>query len=153
MILKHHIIEKLPYGKGFLFVDEIIEVSNQHIVGSYFFSEELNFYNSHFKQTPITPGVLITECAAQIGLACFGIFLLSKDTTHTNNSFMALSESNMVFNTPLYPNETCIVRADLVYFRFNKLKVKVEIKTNKNQLIAKGLLSGMLANSNTNNAK
>lgn len=150
--MKNQIISKLPYGNDFLFVDEILEVSKQHILGSYFFSKELPFYSSHFEAKPVTPGVILTECAAQIGLACFGIYLTSIEAELTENQFMVLSESHMDFLQPVYPDERVYVSAILVYFRFNKLKVKVEISTANEQIVAKGTLAGMLAKTNTINA-
>lgn len=155
MKLKKNCIEKLPYGKDFLFVDEILEISTKHILASYFFSKELGFYNSHFKHNPVTPGVILTECAAQIGLACFGMHLIEEENESANaeDYFMALAESQMQFLGPHYPDETVYVKAELIYFRFNKLKVSVEIKNTKQHLIAKGKLAGMLIKTNHINEK
>jgi 3-hydroxyacyl-[acyl-carrier-protein] dehydratase len=150
--MKDNLILKLPYGKDFLFVDEILEVNEQYILGSYFFSKELNFYASHFKDQPVTPGVILTECAAQIGLACFGIYLNSISTHLEENQFMVLSESHMDYFSPVYPDERVYVKANLVYFRFNKLKVEVEMKLANEQRVAKGTLSGMLAKTKEKNA-
>lgn len=150
--MKDNLISKLPYGKDFLFVDEILEVSEKHIYGSYFFSGELAFYASHFEDQPVTPGVILTECAAQIGLACFGIYLTSNEAELTKNQFIVLSESNMEFLKPVYPDEQVYVKAEMVYFRFNKLKVNVEMITANKQIIAKGTLAGMLAKTGKNNA-
>ena len=44
MIDKSEIIAQLPYEKPFLFVDEIISVSNEGIVGTSTFLEDLDFY-------------------------------------------------------------------------------------------------------------
>jgi 3-hydroxyacyl-[acyl-carrier-protein] dehydratase len=150
--MKDNLILKLPYGKDFLFVDEILEVNEQYILGSYFFSKELNFYASHFKDQPVTPGVILTECAAQIGLACFGIYLSSISNQLEANQFLVLSESHMDYFKPVYPDERVYVKANLVYFRFNKLKVEVEVKLANEQRVAKGTLSGMLAKTKEKNA-
>ncbi len=139
-----NIISKLPYGKDFLYVDEILEVSDQHIYGKYFFSEDLAFYASHFRNHPVTPGVILTECSAQIGLACFGIHLTSHTKSEENKGVVVLSEVNINFLKPVYPNETVWVRAELIYFRFNKLKVNVELSITNNIVVAKGIISGML---------
>ena len=147
------LISKLPYGKDFLFVDKISEVSEKHILGSYFFSENLGFYAAHFKDKPVTPGVILTECAAQIGLACLGLYLIGDPNTQKHRHFIALTETQIDFFKPVYPNETVWVKANLVYFRFNKMKVNIEIRLANQQLIAKGTLAGMLTKTKNNNAE
>jgi 3-hydroxyacyl-[acyl-carrier-protein] dehydratase len=73
---KEEIIAKLPYSKPFLFVDELISISENGVEGTYFFSPELDFYKGHFVNNPVTPGVILTEAMAQIGVVCLGIYLL-----------------------------------------------------------------------------
>ena len=135
------ILEMLPYGDSFCFVDEILELTDQGIRGSYFFSPELDFYRSHFKEMPVTPGVILTECCAQIGLACFGIHLLDYKL---KGGMMAFTSSDMDFYQPVFPGETVEVRAEKEYFRFGKLKVRVKMYDQKQNLVCKGTLSGML---------
>ncbi|MNI79112.1 3-hydroxyacyl-[acyl-carrier-protein] dehydratase FabZ [compost metagenome] len=65
------IITKLPYRDPFLFVDELLHVDDNIIIGSYRFNENLDFFKGHFYGNPVTPGVILTETMAQIGLACF----------------------------------------------------------------------------------
>ena len=71
------IISKLPYSKPFLFVDEIIHIDENGVEGTYTFDENLDFYKGHFKDNPITPGVILTETMAQIGVVCLGLFLVN----------------------------------------------------------------------------
>ena len=62
------ILEYLPYEKPFLFVDRLESISEDGCVGYYTFKKEAYFYQGHFKDKPVTPGVLLTECMAQIGV-------------------------------------------------------------------------------------
>jgi 3-hydroxyacyl-[acyl-carrier-protein] dehydratase len=71
------IISKLPYSKPFLFVDELLQINENGVEGTYTFDGNLDFYKGHFKDYPVTPGVILTETMAQIGLVCLGIFLLN----------------------------------------------------------------------------
>ncbi|MEN8789850.1 MAG: 3-hydroxyacyl-ACP dehydratase FabZ family protein [Flavobacteriaceae bacterium] len=135
------IIERLPYDKPFLFVDDIHEASEEGVRGSFTFREELDFYNGHFKDTPVTPGVILTECCAQIGLACFALFLINTSEDHT---IMALSSSEMEFYQPVYPGERVEVISSKIYFRFGKLKCEVKMYNSDKVLVCKGHLSGML---------
>ncbi len=135
------IIEKLPYSEPFLFVDEIQELGEEGIRGSFTFREELDFYRGHFRETPVTPGVILTECCAQIGLACFAIYLMKGSKSH---AMMVLSSSEMEFYHSVYPNERVEVFAKKTYFRFGKLKCEVKMYNSDKTLVCKGQLSGML---------
>ena len=64
------IINNLPYQAPFLFVDALTEISEKGITGNYTFKETAFFYEGHFKENPITPGVLLIETMAQIGVVC-----------------------------------------------------------------------------------
>jgi 3-hydroxyacyl-[acyl-carrier-protein] dehydratase len=139
---KEEIIPKLPYSKPFLFVDEIIRVDENGVEGTFTFDEKLDFYAGHFKDNPITPGVILTEVMAQIGLVCFGIFLLN-DTFNTDTS-IALTSTEIHFLKPVYPKEKVTVISEKIYFRFGKLKCKVSMKNEKEEVVCSGIIAGMV---------
>lgn len=138
------IIEKLPYSKPFLFVDEILKIDENGVEGTYTFNENLDFYKGHFKNNPITPGVILTETMAQIGLVCLGFFLLN-DSLNTN-TVISLTSSNIEFLKPVFPNEKITVISEKIYFRFNKLKCKVRMLNEQKEEVCSGLISGMIIN-------
>ncbi len=139
------VIEKLPYTKPFLFVDSLSHVNSDGASGSFYFHNDLEFYQGHFIQNPVTPGVILTECCAQIGLVCLGIFLLSKTPeTNMNDLAVAFSSSQMEFYLPVFPGETVYVSSEKLYFRFNKLKCKVKMYNEAKELVCKGELAGMI---------
>lgn len=140
-----YIINQLPYSEPFLFVDEVLSVSEDNILGTYTFKKDLIFYEGHFKDNPVTPGVILTECMAQIGLVCLGIFLL-KDETSSEKINLALSSTEIDFYCPVFPGEKVKVVSVKEYFRFNKLKCKVKMLNAKDEIIAKGTISGMIVN-------
>lgn len=138
------IIDKLPYEKPFLFVDKLLEVNEHEISGSYTFSAEHDFYKGHFKNNPVTPGVILTETMAQIGLVCFGISLLGASGASLKDIKIALTSSEIDFFLPVYPNETVTVKSEKEYFRFNKLKCKVQLFNQKGALVCRGKIAGMM---------
>lgn len=139
------ILEKLPYGEPFLFVDAIISASPERIEGMYRFPENSWYYQGHFKDKPVTPGVLLTECCAQVGLACFGLYLLGPDRWPCQNLIaIALAESKMDFLKPVFPGEEVRVIAEKAYFRFGKLKSRVLLYTQQGELACRGELAGMI---------
>lgn len=142
MMRKEEIISNLPYSHPFLFVDELLEIDQDGVYGNYTFRSDLPFYRGHFVDKPVTPGVILSECCAQIGLVCLGLYLLGNDVM--SNAVISLAKSEMEYFTPVMPEETVFVRSEKVYFRFNKLKCKVSMRNSSNVLVCKGTISGML---------
>ena len=139
---KEQIILKLPYSKPFLFVDEIIAIDENGVEGTYTFDPNLDFYKGHFKDDPLTPGVILTEVMAQIGLVCLGIFLLNDDLN--KNTSIALTSTDIDFLKPVFPNEKVNVISKKIYFRFGKLKCKVIMKNEQGVEVCTGIIAGMI---------
>lgn len=138
------IIALLPYSKPFLFVDEIIAVSEESVEGSYTFDENSDFYKGHFKDNPITPGVILVETMAQIGLVCLGIFLSSKQDSDISQLKIVFTSSEVEFLLPVFPNEKVTVISEKVYFRFGKLKCKVKMINAENKEVCSGTIAGII---------
>jgi 3-hydroxyacyl-[acyl-carrier-protein] dehydratase len=139
---KKDIISKLPYSKPFLFVDEIIKIDEDGVEGVYTFDENLEFYKGHFKEKPVTPGVILTEVMAQIGVVCLGIFLLNEKISSI--SLIGLTSASIDFLKPVFPNEKVTVISQKIYFRFGKLKCKVSMKNTKEEIVCSGVIAGMI---------
>jgi len=138
------ILTALPYSKPFLFVDELRHIDESGAEGSFTFVDTLDFYKGHFSGFPLTPGVILTECCAQIGLVCLGIYLMGG----MQKTGFVLTSSNMEFLSPVYPGETVRVVSEKTYFRFNKLKCRVRMYNKAGDLICKGDLAGMITEIN-----
>lgn len=141
---KKNVIQLLPYQAPFLFVEELTSLSEQGAEGFYTFKEDEYFYQGHFKNNPITPGVILTEVMAQIGVVCLGIYLLRHEISTTKKPHIALTSNHIDFFLPVRPQERVKVVSKKIYFRFNKLKCKVELFNEKNELVCRGTISGML---------
>ena len=144
------IIASLPYSAPFLFVDELEEITNNGSKGYYQLKSDEYFYQGHFPNNPITPGVILIEIMAQIGLVCFGIYLSKKKVKNQETDFMPIFTSAKVdFIGPAFHNDKLNVNSEKIYFRFNKLKCIItclNIKTN--QVICSGEFSGMIIKKN-----
>ena len=140
------IVSKLPYQYPFLFVDEILSVDENAIIGTYYYDEKLPFYEGHFKNNPITPGVILTETMAQIGLVSLGIYMMTakNDAVLEDDIKIALTSSAIDFFKPVFPGETVTVKSEKEYFRFNKLKCKVQMFNEKEELVCRGTIAGMM---------
>lgn len=141
------LLSKLPYSHPFLFVDEILEINDNQVTGSYTFPEDSWFYKGHFKDNPVTPGVILTECMAQIGVVCLGIFLLSKGNNLKDfqDLKIGMSSTEVDFYKPVFPGGSVKIISTKEYFRFNKLKCSVEMFDAEENLVCRGKIAGMIS--------
>lgn len=137
-------MEFLPFNPPFLFVEELTEISENGAEGFYTFREDEYFYKGHFKDNPVTPGVILTEVMAQIGVVCLGIFLLKDQISEAEKPKIALTSNEVDFFLPVFPGEKIKVISEKSYFRFHKLKCKVQMFNAKNELVCRGTIAGML---------
>ena len=142
-ITKEEILDLLPYKRPFLFVDEILTLSEEQIVAQYTFKQDEFFYEGHFVNRPVTPGVILTECMAQIGLASLGLYLI-RDWVKDTAPDVAMTSNEVNYYKLVLPGEKVVVTAIKEYFRFNKLKSRVEMVNDSGALVAKGFVSGMV---------
>lgn len=136
------ILSKLPYTKPFLFADEILHADEDGVVGTFTYHENMDFYKGHFKDNPVTPGVILTETMAQIGVVCLGIYLLDKEDKPAG--VIALTAMENEFLKPVYPGEKVTVSSEKIYFRFGKLKCRVTMKNETGETVCKGIIAGIL---------
>ena len=136
------IIALLPYQKPFLFVDELLHTDENGVTGTYTFDANSEFYKGHFKDHPVTPGVILTEVMAQIGVVCLGIFLLNKELN--KNSIIALTSAETEFLKPVYPGEKVTVVSEKIYFRFGKLKCRVTMTSEAGEEVCRGVIAGIM---------
>lgn len=136
-----HILALLPYSPPFLFVDELLSVDQNGATGTYTYKADADFYKGHFKDYPVTPGVILTETMAQIGLVCLGIYLLEDIS---NNVIVALTSAETEFLKPVFPGEKVTVTSEKIYFRFGKLKCRTLMKNAKGETVCTATIAGML---------
>ncbi len=149
--MTNDILQYLPYKSSFLFVDNISELDADGVTGDYTLKSDSFFYEDHFPGNPVTPGVIITEIMAQIGLVVLGIHLM---ITGVNDgsfvmdeaSFPLLTSTDVSFYKMVLPEEKVIVTSKKQYFRFGKLKCLIEMHNTGAELIAKGTFSGVIKN-------
>ncbi len=142
------ILNVLPYKSSFRFVDKILSLNENGVTGEYTLQQDSFFYQDHFVGNPITPGVIITEIMAQIGLVVLGIYLIVKDNNTDINQggllFPLLTSTEVSFFKMVLPGDLVKVISKKEYFRFGKLKCYVEMLNTSDELIAKGTFSGII---------
>jgi 3-hydroxyacyl-[acyl-carrier-protein] dehydratase len=134
MDINKKILQALPYGPDFCFVDLIESVNENQIVGKYTFRKNLAFYNSHFKNKPLVPGVLMVEAMGQIGMVSHLIYLTGD---YKFNFLPVLSNIETEFYDNASYDDELTITGKKIYFRYNILKSSVEMRKSDNSLIAK----------------
>ncbi|MFA5321217.1 MAG: beta-hydroxyacyl-ACP dehydratase [Smithella sp.] len=146
--VKQEVLRLVPQQKPFRFIDEIISLDDEHIIGAYRFREDEYFYRGHFPGNPITPGVILIEAMAQTGVVAFGIYLLSRQKDmRPGNMKLPISlfsvADGVEFKSIVSPGERVIIKGKKIYFRRNIIKASVSMERESGEIICFGELSGM----------
>ena len=138
------VLNALPQRPPFRFVDEILELDDEHIVAAYRFPENAEYYRGHFPGNPITPGVLLLEAMAQAGVVAHGIYLLARSADAGDERMLTLfTDATVEFTGIVRPGERVVVRARKVLFRRRLLRSAVELTLEDGRVVCSGTLSGM----------
>jgi 3-hydroxyacyl-[acyl-carrier-protein] dehydratase len=139
------ILARIPQQAPFRFIDEILEVGEDHIVAAYTFRPDLDFYRGHFPGNPITPGVILIESMAQAGVVALGIHLLSREIGPDEAArFRTLFTDAQVEFSGIVPPGTRVVNTGRkVFFRRRKLRAEVEMRLPDGSVVCSGTLAGM----------
>jgi 3-hydroxyacyl-[acyl-carrier-protein] dehydratase len=139
------ILALVPQQPPFRFVDEILELDDEHIVSRYRFTPEHDFYRGHFPGNPITPGVILIETMAQTGVVALGLYLLAKEVglDALPSLVTMFTDVQADFSGVVRPGETVTVHARKEFFRRRKIRSSVELRRGDGAVVCAGTCSGM----------
>jgi beta-hydroxyacyl-ACP dehydratase FabZ len=92
----------LPHRYPFLLVDRIVEMEPERIVGIKQVTLNEPFFQGHFPDFPVMPGVLIVEAMAQAA----GVLVLKSMPDRANKLVLLVAIENARFRRPVVPGDT-----------------------------------------------
>jgi len=116
------ILKRIPHRYPFIMVDRVVSYTpSKHIVGIKNVSINEPYFQGHFPDRPIMPGVLIIESLAQTGaiMAYDELIRLQPD------KFLYLSSMNKVrFRKPVVPGDQLVLDLNVVRIRKRAIKMR-----------------------------
>lgn len=105
--------ELIPHRYPFLLVDRVIELTpGARAVGIKNVSANEPFFQGHFPEFPVMPGVLIVEAMAQVG----AVALMAEDENQGKLGLFA-GIDNVRFKRQVKPGDTLLMEVELGSFR------------------------------------
>ena len=92
----------LPHRSPFLLVDRVVELEAERIVGIKNVTNNEPFFNGHFPDFPVMPGVLIVEAMAQTA----GILVLKSMEDRNRKLVLLVAIENARFRRPVVPGDS-----------------------------------------------
>lgn len=120
------IIKILPHRYPFLLIDKIVEVNfdKEYIVGQKNVSCNEAFFQGHFPDNPIMPGVLIIEALAQTGAVLIHL------KGYKDRTAFLLNLNNAKFRQPVRPGDILLLRCEGVHLSNKGGRFKAEAFVN-----------------------
>ena len=105
----NRIRELLPHRYPFQLVDKVIEIGANYIVGVKNVTANEPFFQGHFPQEPVMPGVLQIEAMAQVG----GLLVLNSVDEPDRYSTYFMKIDGVKFRQKVVPGDTLVFRVEL----------------------------------------
>ena len=127
----------------FLLLDKVLELNpNKNLIALKNVTVNEDFFNGHFPQKPVMPGVLIVESMAQAA-AVFAAKSVNQNSEATNQIIYLMSIEKAHFRKPVVPGDSMYIHIKQVQARRNIWKMSGEAKVD-NDKVADAIFSAML---------
>ncbi|MBE6428567.1 MAG: beta-hydroxyacyl-ACP dehydratase [Planctomycetaceae bacterium] len=107
------VMNAIPHRDPFLFVDEILEMSEEQIVCRKTFSGEEAFFQGHYPDFPLVPGVLLCEAALQTGAIFLSKKMESAEGMFSGKMPVVAKMSDIRFRQIVRPGDSILIQVKI----------------------------------------
>jgi UDP-3-O-[3-hydroxymyristoyl] N-acetylglucosamine deacetylase/3-hydroxyacyl-[acyl-carrier-protein] dehydratase len=135
------IMSVLPHRYPFLLVDRIVEIEDgKRVVGYKNVTISEAFFEGHFPDHPVMPGVLIVEAMGQVG----GVLLMSLVDDPEDNVVYFTGLDHVRFRQPVRPGDQLVCELELVRRRGTHCKMRGVARVDGNVVAEAELMASLV---------
>ena len=138
--------EYIPHREPFLFIDTLIEIEKLiKATGVKTFTQNDNFFQGHFPEQPVVPGVILVEMMAQTAAALIAYSI--KEETFDKIVYL-MNIDNTKFRKPVFPNEKIFANVNALRSKGRVWKFEGILVDGKNDKIAESIWCATIMDKN-----
>jgi 3-hydroxyacyl-[acyl-carrier-protein] dehydratase len=135
----NQILSLIPHRYPFLLVDRIVEIKPDWIVGLKNVSANEPYFQGHFPDMPVMPGVLIVEAMAQVGAVLLVTGGAERGESFDDKVVLFSTIEKAKFRKPVLPGDQLRIEEQVIKHRGNAWRVRCRALV-EGQLVAEAIL-------------
>ena len=143
---QEEIKEYIPHREPFLFIDQLTDIEKlKKATGVKTFTSNDNFFQGHFPEQPVVPGVILVEMMAQTAAALIAYSI--KEETFDKIVYL-MNIDNTKFRKPVFPNEKIFANVNALRSKGRVWKFEGILVDEKNDKIAESIWCATIMDKN-----
>ena len=144
-ILLAEIKELIPHREPFLFLDKLFNIEKLSSAIGYKVFNNDRFFQRHFPEQPVVPGVILVEMMAQTAAALIAYSI--KEETFDKIVYL-MNIDNTKFRKPVFPNEKIFANVNALRSKGRVWKFEGILVDEKNDKIAESIWCATIMDKN-----
>ena len=143
---QEEIKEYIPHREPFLFIDQLTDIEKlKKATGVKTFTQNDYFFQGHFPEQPVVPGVILVEMMAQTAAALIAYSI--KEETFDKIVYL-MNIDNTKFRKPVFPNEKIFANVNALRSKGRVWKFEGILVDEKNDRIAESIWCATIMDKN-----
>lgn len=127
---KEEVMNAIPHRDPFLFVDEILEMDEKQIVCRKTFTGQEAFFQGHYPDFPLVPGVLLCESALQAGAVFLSKKMESDSQSFAGKMPVVAKMSDIRFRQIVRPGDAILIQVVMEDYYANAFQMAGTVTVN-----------------------